>query len=59
MFFKLDDYPGDFANDMLQKNVILRSNTYPDGKWARVSFSTMDDMRQFVGADVRMRLVCD
>lgn len=49
MFFKLDDYPGDFANDMLQKSVILRSNTYPDGKWARVSFSTMDDMRQFAG----------
>lgn len=48
MFFNLGNYPGDFAADMLQKNMLVRSNIYPDGKWARVSFGTMDDMKQFI-----------
>ena len=41
-------YPGNFSKDMLQKNVILRSETYPDGKWAMVSLGTMDEMKQFI-----------
>ncbi|MES2005076.1 MAG: aminotransferase class I/II-fold pyridoxal phosphate-dependent enzyme [Bacteroidota bacterium] len=49
LFFPLGKYPGDFSQDMLKKNVILRSNTYPDGKWARVSVGTMDEMKQFIG----------
>lgn len=49
LFFPLGKYPGDFAQDMLQKNVILRSNNYPDGKWARVSVGTLDEMKQFIG----------
>ncbi len=49
IFFPLGKYPGDFASDMLKKNAIVRSNIYPDGKWARVSIGTMDEMQQFMG----------
>lgn len=49
LFFPLGQYPGDFSKDMLAKNVILRSSTYADGKWARVSVGTMDEMKQFIG----------
>ncbi|MBG9376559.1 histidinol-phosphate aminotransferase family protein [Panacibacter sp. DH6] len=48
MFFNLGNYKGDFAADMLQRNILVRSNDYPDGKWARVSFGNMDDMKQFI-----------
>ena len=48
LFFPLGKYPGDFAKDMLAKNVILRSNTYPDGKWGRVSVGTIEEMKQFI-----------
>lgn len=48
LFFPLGNYPGDFSKDMLAKKVILRSGTYPDGKWARVSVGTMDEMKQFI-----------
>lgn len=48
MFFKIGNYPGDFAADMLQKNIVVRSGDYVDGKWARVSFGTMDEMKQFI-----------
>ena len=49
LFFPLGKYPGDFAQDMFKKNVIVRSNNYPDGKWARVSVGTMEEMKQFMG----------
>jgi len=49
MFFPLGKYPGEFSQDMLQQNVLLRSNNYADGKWARVSVGTMDEMKQFIG----------
>lgn len=49
LFFPLGKYPGDFAQDMLNKNAIVRSNNYPDGKWARVSVGTPDEMKQFMG----------
>lgn len=48
LFFPLGKYAGDFAQDMFKKNVIVRSNNYPDGKWARVSVGTMDEMKQFI-----------
>ncbi|MES2329220.1 MAG: histidinol-phosphate transaminase [Bacteroidota bacterium] len=48
LFFPLGKYPGDFAQDMFKKNVIVRSNNYPDGKWARVSVGTMDEMKKFI-----------
>ena len=48
MVFDLKNYAGDFSADMLKKNIVLRSMTYPDGKWCRVSVGTMDEMKQFV-----------
>jgi histidinol-phosphate aminotransferase len=48
IFFPLKNYSGDFARDMLQKNVLLRFNNYPEGKFARVSVGTMDEMKQFI-----------
>ncbi len=48
MFFNLGNYPGDFAQDMLKKNFLLRSSSYSDGKWARVSIGTMDEMQEFI-----------
>ena len=48
MFFNLKDYPGDFAEDMMRKNILLRYNQYPDGKWCRVSLGTMEEMQQFI-----------
>jgi histidinol-phosphate aminotransferase len=48
MFFKLTDYNGDFAEEMLKRNILVRSNNYEDGQWARVSFGTMDEMKQFI-----------
>jgi histidinol-phosphate aminotransferase len=48
MFFNLKDYAGDFAQDMAKKNILLRYNQYPDGKWCRVSLGTLEEMQQFV-----------
>lgn len=48
VFFPLGNYAGNFAEDMLRRKVLLRSNNYPDGKWARVSLGTMDEMKQFM-----------
>lgn len=47
LFFKLKNYPGDFVQDMLGKNIVIRSNAYSDGKWCRVSVGTIDEMKQF------------
>lgn len=49
IFFPLGNYPGDFAQDMLKKNIFLRSYQYPYGKYARVSLGTMDEMKIFMG----------
>ncbi len=48
LFFKLNNYNGDFANDMLKKNILLRSTDYNDGKWCRVSVGAMEEMKQFI-----------
>lgn len=48
LFFPLGNYQGNFGQDMFKKKVILRSDNYPDGKWARVSVGTMDEMKQFI-----------
>jgi histidinol-phosphate aminotransferase len=48
IFFPLKNYEGDYAQDMFKNhNIILRSNTYSDGKWARVSIGTMEEMKIF------------
>ena len=48
LFFNLKNYPGDFAQDMAKKNVLLRYNQYSDGKWCRVSIGTIDEMQRFI-----------
>jgi histidinol-phosphate aminotransferase len=49
IFFHLNNYAGDFAQDMLTKNnVLLRSSVQPDGKWGRVSMGTMEEMKKFI-----------
>jgi len=51
IFFPIKKYKGNYAEDMLDKHkIILRSNQYPDGQWARVSVGTMDEMKQFIQA---------
>ncbi|HUR12323.1 MAG TPA: aminotransferase class I/II-fold pyridoxal phosphate-dependent enzyme [Flavitalea sp.] len=57
IFFKLKNYSGDFARAMLAKNIVLRSSSYPDGKWCRVSIGTMQEMQQFakvIKTDIRL-----
>jgi histidinol-phosphate aminotransferase len=48
IFFHLGNYTGDFAENMLKQNIILRSTDYPDGKWCRVSVGTLEEMQQFI-----------
>ncbi len=49
IFYPIKNYKGDFAQDMFDKHkIILRSNSYADGKWARVSVGTMDEMQSFI-----------
>ncbi len=49
IFFPVKKYPGDYAADMFDKHkIIIRSNKYADGQWARVSLGTMDEMKQFI-----------
>jgi histidinol-phosphate aminotransferase len=49
IFFNVNNYAGDFAQDMLKKNnVLLRSSVQPDGKWGRVSMGTMEEMKKFI-----------
>lgn len=49
IFFQLGNYPGNFAQDMLSRKAIVRSDNYTDGKWARVSLGTMEEMKHFIG----------
>lgn len=56
LFFATPGYIGDFARDMLEKhNIILRSSTYTDGKWARVSIGTQQEMEVFLDKIKLMR----
>ena len=49
IFYPVKKYPGDYAADMFEKHkIIIRSNKYADGQWARVSVGTMDEMKQFI-----------
>lgn len=49
IFFPIKQYKGNYAEDMFDKHkVILRSNQYADGKWARVSIGTMDEMKKYI-----------
>ena len=49
IFFPVKKYKGNYAADMFDKHkIILRSNEYADGQWARVSIGTMDEMKKFM-----------
>ncbi|MCF1713443.1 histidinol-phosphate aminotransferase family protein [Flavihumibacter sp. RY-1] len=48
IFFHLKQYKGDFAADMLAKNIVLRSSELPDGKYCRVSIGTLEEMKAFL-----------
>lgn len=48
IYFNLKKYKGDFAEEMLKKNIVLRSSEQPDGKWGRVSIGTLDEMKTFI-----------
>jgi histidinol-phosphate aminotransferase len=48
LFFKLKNNNGNFADDMLKKNILLRSNNYSDGQWCRVSIGTAQEMQTFL-----------
>ncbi|TMI91707.1 MAG: aminotransferase class I/II-fold pyridoxal phosphate-dependent enzyme [Bacteroidetes bacterium] len=49
IFYPVKNYPGDYAGDMFEKHkIIMRSNKYSDGQWARVSVGTLDEMKQFI-----------
>lgn len=49
IFYPVKNYPGEYSTDMFDKHkIIMRSNKYSDGQWARVSIGTMDEMKQFI-----------
>lgn len=49
IFFPIKKYKGNYSSDMFDKyKVILRSNEYPDGQWARVSIGTMEEMKKYI-----------
>lgn len=55
IFFPLKKYKGNFAADLFENHkIIVRSNDYNDGQWARVSIGTLEEMKKFV--DVVSRL---
>lgn len=50
IFFPIKKYKGNYATDMFDKyKIVLRSNEYADGQWARVSIGTMDEMKKYIG----------
>ncbi len=50
IFFPIKKYKGNYSADMFDKHqVVLRSNQYADGQWARVSIGTMDEMKKYIG----------
>lgn len=49
IFFPVKKYKGNYASDMFDKHkIILRSNQYADGQWARVSIGTVDEMKKYI-----------
>ena len=49
IFYPVKNYPGEYSTDMFDKHkIIMRSNKYNDGQWARVSVGTIDEMKQFI-----------
>jgi histidinol-phosphate aminotransferase len=48
IFVPLGNYKGNLADEMMAKNVILRSDSSSSEKWARISIGTMDEMQRFI-----------
>jgi len=49
IFYPVKNYSGEYSADMFEKHkIIMRSNKYSDGQWARVSIGTIDEMKQFI-----------
>ena len=48
IFYPVKSYPGEYSTDMFKHKIIMRSNKYSDGQWARVSVGTIDEMKQFI-----------
>jgi histidinol-phosphate aminotransferase len=48
IFVPLGNYKGNFADDMMAKNVIVRNNNLGDEKWARISIGTLEEMQRFI-----------
>ena len=49
IFYPVKNYPGEYSADMFDKHkIIMRSNKYSDGQWARVSIGTIDEMKRFI-----------
>ena len=49
-FFQPGKYSGNLSSAMLKKNIIVRTNDYPDGKWCRVSIGTLEEMQYFISS---------
>jgi len=48
IFYPVKKYTGNYAGDIFDKHkILLRSNNYSDGQWARVSVGTMEEMEIF------------
>lgn len=49
IFFPIKKYKGNYAEEMFDKHkIVLRSNQYADGQWARVSIGTIDEMKKYI-----------
>jgi histidinol-phosphate aminotransferase len=48
IFVPIPNYKGDFAKDMLDKNVLLRAGNSANEKWARISIGTLEEMQKFI-----------
>jgi len=48
LYFNLNNYSGDFGDDMLKKEIVLRSGEYAGTKFVRVSIGTLEEMQRFI-----------
>jgi histidinol-phosphate aminotransferase len=51
IFYAVPNFKGKFSEYMYDKQkILMRSDDYEDGQWARVSLGTMEEMKQFIEA---------
>ena len=48
IYYGVPNFKGDFAKHMLDRKILMRSDSTIDGNWARVSVGRMDEMKAFV-----------